>query len=151
MDMNKDKIGLLKYISMFMLETLIIVLWFYISSLMSICEEKDAIIFKCLAIFLTVIFFLLSYIYLLLPIVSAIIAIKQHWSRYLDGFFNQLKLPTIVFILDIAILFIFIKFTFVIGNEVNILWYLFFSGVFIPYCLIYPVILVHNLLRILKK
>ena len=153
MDMNRDILGLNKYLFIILMPVILSILLLYFCLNFRIYEYYPSLLvydnkISSVIIFLFLILFVL---YFIIPIVFTIIAIKQHWSSYLDKFFNQLKLPTIVFILDIAILFIFIKFTFVIGNEVNILWYLFFSGIFIPYCLIFPVILIHNLLRILKK
>ena len=151
MDMNKDKIGLLKYISVFVLEALIPELLFHIFLMILYCDQNNTIIFKCLTVFLIAIFFLLPFVYLLLPIIFTIIAIKQHWSRYLDVFFNQLKLQTIILIIDFIVMIICIDLDLISAYDWSRVCLLITQGIIIPYCLIYPVILVHNLLRILKK
>ena len=151
MDMNKDKIGLLKYISVFVLEALIPVIWGRLFFMILYYDQNNTIISKCLTVFLIAIFFLLPFVYLLLPIIFTIIAIKQHWSRYLDVFFNQLKLQTIILIIDFIVMIICIDLDLISAYDWSRVCLLITQGIIIPYCLIYPVILVHNLLRILKK
>ena len=151
MDMNKDKIGLLKYISVFVLEALIPELLFHIFLMILYCDQNNTIIFKCLTVFLIAIFFLLPFVYLLLPIIFTIIAIKQHWSSYLDKFFNQLKLPTIILGLVIIVMIVYAKLDMMIDYSYSPFWVWFYFAIILPYCLIYSVILVHNLIRIFKE
>ena len=85
-------------------------------------------------------------LYFLLPILVTILAIKYHWSYYLDTFFNQFKYPTFIFIMVLFIIFIYQHFHLLEGNGSTFL-VLFYDAIVPPYCLIYLVILVHNICR----
>ena len=53
---------------------------------------------------LFVLFLIVPFIYILSGILITRFAIKNHWSSYLDSFFNQLKLPTLGLLFGIPLL-----------------------------------------------
>ena len=151
---NKNIIGLFMYIVTMMVVTILPSLcaysFFYslecgqnvsCSSSMSLFEST----FCGLGIFVAPI------LYLLLPIIITIIAIKHHWSSYLDKFFNQLKLPTIILVIIITIIIIYEKYSIMINPSYNRFWVWFYYAIIPPYCLIYSVILIHNIYKKIKN
>ena len=93
--MNKDKIGLIKYLTMLVIEISLPLIWvgmFFVGLGLS---ESNLIVPNFIGIIAIIIFFIIPIIYFILPVVITIKAINNHWSIYLDKFFNQLKLPTI--------------------------------------------------------
>jgi len=117
MDMNRDILGLNKYLFIILMPVILSILLLYFCLNFRIYEYYPSLLvydnkISSVIIFLFLILFVL---YFIIPIVFTIIAIKQHWSSYLDKFFNQLKLPTIVFIMAVVIMLICIKLDIIIG------------------------------------
>ena len=149
---NKNAIGLFMYVSIMMVVTILPSLcahsFFYSLS----CGQNtsctmsfwESVLFG-LGIFFTPI------LYLLLPILVTILAITYHWSSYLDKFFNQLKLPTIILGTIIAIIILYEGYSIMIKSPHSDFGIWFYEAIVLPYCLIYSVILVHNLIRIFKE
>ena len=94
---------------------------------------------------------LLIIIYFTIPIIVTTKAIKHHWSRYLDKFFNQLKLPTLVLLILIPLLIFGYRYERIGSYDAISLYLRYFQLVLAslipPSCLIYLVILVHNIRR----
>ena len=153
MDMNRDILGLNKYLFIILMPVILSILLLYFCLNFRIYEYYPSLLvydnkISSVIIFLFLILFVL---YFIIPIVFTIIAIKQHWSSYLDKFFNQLKLQTIILIIDFIVMIICIDLDLISAYDWSRACLLITQGIIIPYCLIYPVILVHNFLRILKK
>lgn len=90
-------------------------------------------------------FIFLVLIYFIIPILITIIAIKHHWSIYLDKFFNSFIVPTILFFLALVVTVIY-KHLYYIGKGSTCLLYIYYA--IVPqYCLIYIVVLIHNIHR----
>lgn len=147
MNMNKNLIGIFKYLTVILMSVflpillLIFCLSFKIYNYHPTLRQYDDIL-------LTVIGFILllfTLIYFTVPIIITILAIKYHWSKYLDKFFNQLKLPTIILGIIIFIIIIYGKFHIMIDFSYSRFWVWFYYAIVPPYCLIYFVILVHNI------
>jgi len=107
-------------------------------------SESNLIIPNFIAIIGAIIFFITPIIYFILPVVVTTKAIKNHWSSYLDKFFNQLKYPTFIFMVVLFIIFVYKHFELLDGNHSTFLWD-FYYVVIPPYCLIYLIILIHNI------
>lgn len=56
---------------------------------------------------LFVLFLTVPFIYILSGILITRFAIKNHWSKYLDGFFSNRKLITLIFFLSILIIYFY--------------------------------------------
>ena len=148
--MDKDKTSLIKYLIVLVVEIFLPLVWvgsFFLGLEMS---ESDLIIPNFIEIIAIIIFLMIPIVYFLLPIISTTKAIKNHWSSYLDKFFNQLKLPTIILGIVIAIIIIYEKYSIMIDFSYNRFWVWFYYAIIPPYCLIYSVILVHNICKKLK-
>ena len=149
---EKDREGLLKYIIPILLVALMPILWFsfcmyfnvydYFKDLVKYSDTVDS--FSALILFLLLIF------YFAFPIVYTIAAIKNHWSKTLDKFFNQFKAPTIWFVIAIIIVLAVEFSNFFVGHESNKLK-LFFYNLYVSvipcYCIIYLVILANNIYK----
>lgn len=144
--MNKDKIGLIKYISILVAEMFLPLIWILLFFLALGLEEYNSEILIFTSRIVIIIFCLTPIMYLFLPIIATIMAIRHRWSSYLDIFFNQLKYPTFIFIMVLFIIFIYKHFDLIDGNYNTLFWYFYYS-IILPYCLIYIVILVHNICR----
>ena len=148
--MDKDKTSLIKYLIVLVVEIFLPLVWvgsFFLGLEMS---ESDLIIPNFIGIVAIIIFLIIPIVYLLLPIISTTKAIKNHWSSYLDKFFNQLKLPTIILGIVIVIIIIYEKYSIMIDFSYSRFWVWFYYAIIPPYCLIYSVILVHNICKKLK-
>lgn len=98
------------------------------------------------SILLTLGIFVTPILYCLLPIITTILAIKYHWSTYLDKFFNSFIVPTILFFLAIVITVIYKHLAYFSGQGNAFLLDIYYAIV-PPYCLIYLVILIHNMIN----
>ena len=149
---NKNVIGLIVYIAIMMVVA-ILPLWCAYSFFFALgCSQHDSCINSVTimeSIFVVLGIFVAPILYLLLPIIITILAIKNHWSSYLDKFFNQHKYPTFIFIIVLFIISIYKHFDLLDGNHSTLLWDLYYAVV-PPYCLIYSVILIHNIYQKLK-
>ena len=149
---DKDLVGLSKFILLIVVEMILPLLVFEMFFIIFCIIVSDLIIPDFIMIFLIIIFCILPIVvYFLLPIVITILAIRQHWSSYLDKFFNQLKLPTIILGLVIIVIIIYEKLNIMMDYSYSCFWIWFYFAIILPYCLIYSVILVHNLIRIFKE
>lgn len=142
---NKELTGLLKYILMIVAVLFLPLLWVY--SFVCIFTPGQGLFSNILALIGFILFLTLPIIHLLLPITVTVLAIKQHWNSYLDKFFNQFKNPSIVML--IIVLFIII---YEISNIEENIYYShfrtwFYAAIVLPYCMIYFVVLGHNILR----
>ncbi|MBR1619132.1 hypothetical protein IJ674_04480 [bacterium] len=149
--MNKDKIGLIKYVSILVVEMFLPLIWFGMLFLGLGLSESNLIIPNFIAIIAVIMLLIIPIIYFLLPIIATILAIKHHWSVYLDEFFNQLKLSTIILGIVMAIIIIYEKYNIMIDFSYSRFWVLFYYAVIPPYCLIYLVILIHNIYQKFKN
>ena len=149
--MNKDKIGLIKYVSILVVEMFLPLIWFGMLFLGLGLSESNLIIPNFIAIIAVIMLLIIPIIYFLLPIIATILAIKHHWSVYLDEFFNQLKLSTIILGIVMAIIIIYEKYNIMIDCSYSRFWVLFYYAVIPPYCLIYLVILIHNIYQKFKN
>lgn len=151
--MNKNLIGLFKYITVILVSIihpillLLICLNFKIYNYYPSLRHYDDILLTVIGFILL----LLIIIYFIVPIIVTILAIKHHWSKYLDNFFNQLKLPTIILGIVIAVIIIYEKYHIMIDFSYSRFWVLFYYAVIPPYCLIYLVILIHNIYQKIKN
>lgn len=143
--MDKDKIGLIKYVSILVVEALLPLIW--LLSILCIYLPSNDIYSNLIALVGIILIFVLPILYFLLPIIVTILAIRNHWSIYLDKFFNQLKLPTIILSIVIAIIIIYEKKHIMINFTYSRFWVWFYYSIIPPYCLIYIVILIHNIFR----
>lgn len=147
--MNKNLTGILKYLTVILMSAfipillLIFCLNFEIYKYYPTLRQYDDTLLTVIG-FILVLFIL---IYFTAPIITTILAIKYHWSKYLDKFFNQLSLPTIILGIVIFIIIIYEKYHIMTNFSYSRLWVWFYYAVIPPYCLIYLVILVHNMIE----
>ena len=149
--MNKDKIGLIKYVSILVVEMFLPLIWFGMFFLGLGLSESNLIIPNFIAIIAIIMLLIIPIIYFFLPIIATILAIKHNWSTYLDKFFNQLKLPTVILGIVITIIIIYEKYSIMINPSYSRFWVLFYYAIIPPYCLIYSVILIHNIYKKIKN
>jgi hypothetical protein len=146
-------IGILKYLTVILVSVflpillLILCLNFKIYNYYPSLRQYDDILLTVIGY----IFILFILIYFIIPILATILAIKHHWSKYLDNFFNQLKLPTIILGIVIAVIIIYEKYHIMIDFSYSRFWVLFYYAIIPPYCLIYSVILIHNIYQKIKN
>ena len=147
---NDDFKGFFKYLFAIVVEMMLPLLWF---ALFIICLGLGANgldIPNFIAIVAVILLLITPIIYFLLPIIVTILAIKNHWSSYLDRFFNKFKLPTIILGIVMFIIIIYEKYHIMIDFSYSRFWVLFYYAIVPPYCLIYLVILVHNIIKKIK-
>ncbi len=94
--MNKDVKGLLKYLSIIFTIFLMPAGMFYCLLLAYSFSDDGNEILAYTFLILAVVLFLL---YFILPVIFTYKAMKNHWSKYLDKFFYNKWLPTILFVL----------------------------------------------------
>ena len=151
--MNKNLIGLFKYITAISVSVFLPILLlifcvnFKIYNYYPSLRQYDNILLTVIG-YILILFIL---IYFIIPIIITIIAIKHHWSSYLDKFFNQLKLPTIILGIVIAVIIIYEKYHIITDFSYNRFWVWFYYAIIPPYCLIYSVILIHNIYKKIKN
>ena len=146
-------IGILKYLTVILVSVFLPILLlifcvnFKIYNYYPSLRQYDDILLTVIG-YILILFIL---IYFIIPIIITIIAIKHHWSSYLDKFFNQLKLPTIILVIIITIIIIYEKYSIMINPSYNRFWVWFYYAIIPPYCLIYSVILIHNIYKKIKN
>lgn len=101
--MNKDVKGLLKYLGIIFTIFVMPVGMFYCLLLAYSFSDDGNEILADTFLILAVVLFLL---YFILPVIFTYKAMKNHWSKYLDKFFYNKWLPTILFVLTILSIFI---------------------------------------------
>ena len=145
--MNKDIKGLIVYL---LLMSIIwtfpfLVVYFFFGALY---YENNTLLAN-LNLLLAIAFFIL---YFILPVILTYFAIKKHWSRYLDKFFNQWLCPTLILITLLLLPVIFkvdeIQHT---NWDLSRILYGFYISVIPACCLAYIVIFIHNLIKFVKR
>ena len=141
--MNKDKIELIKYISLMaaisiipLVESVILCILFMMSR---VIENDTPILFELLFI----LFIIIAIIYIVISIIFTISAINKPKNKNLNCLFNKLKMPTLIFIFCIFIFYLN-------SPSDSILWLCLYLGFVPTYCLIYIVILVNYIYKKLK-
>ena len=132
--MKKDLIGLIIYIFSIMAMSWLAKISFSLFEFISFRETSDVMNFFALNI--------VPVSLIILPIVITMFAILQKWSRYLDVFFNQLKLPSLILVIAILVIVIFRH-----GKTFSF----YVSTVAVSYCYAYIAILIKNLGLKLQK
>ena len=144
-------IGILKYLTVILVSVFLPILLlifcvnFKIYNYYPSLRQYDDILLTVIG-YILILFIL---IYFIIPIIITIIAIKHHWSSYLDKFFNQLKLPTLVLLFGIPLLIFGYRYERTGSYDAISLYLGYFQLVLVslipPSCLIYLVILIHNI------
>ena len=140
--MNKDIKGLIVYLIVMFLTWLLPKAMFWGVFFNTDGNELLSNIFLTL----TGIFFVL---YIILPIFITYRAIKKHWSKYLDNFFNQWIRPTII-----LVMLLLLPITLSLMDTLDIdKWdaATFYISVIPACCLAYIVIFIHNLIKSVKR
>lgn len=112
--MNKDKIGLIKYIALVMTISILTMLEGLLFLLLAIAgiELKDGDYVHAIVL---ISFFIIPFLYIISLVLITRCAIKHHWSKYLETFFNDIKCNTLMLFLSFLIIYSF-KFDFVDGG-----------------------------------
>lgn len=134
--MNKDVKGLIKYLLIMSILFLIplSILYFGFGAL----YYDDNNFLSYLNLLLAIILFLL---YIMLPVIITYKAMKQHWSKYLDIFFKNKILTTLILVILIGLNFILPTLTYE--------WILFF--VLPYYSVIYLTIMIVHIINWYKS
>ena len=108
--MNKDIKGLIKYLLLMFFVWLLPIAILYCGLLAyGLSDHYNDYIAMVVLLFALVLFIL----YIILPVIFTYKAMKHHWSKYLDKFFYNKYVPTILFVvLLLCALSQLIKFTF---------------------------------------
>ncbi len=132
--MNADKIGLIKYIILIMAISLLPLLdasFLFVLSMAAGGVEPDSE--KYFLIIVLLLLIVVPFVYLSSLILITRFAIKRHWSKYLDYFFNNMSLNTLIFFLSIITICIYLFF-----NWFNGVWWLYLCLCVVPtYIIIY--------------
>ena len=133
--MNKDVKGLLKY--------LVIMSIIFLMPLGMVYCGLGALYYsgRTLAVIYFIYAIVLFLLYFILPVIFTYKAMKNHWSKYLDIFFYNKWLPTIILVILIGLYFVL--------PPLKYEWISFF--VLPYYCTIYLTILAVNLINWYKN
>ena len=147
--MNKDVKGLIIYLLIMLINILIPTVFFWGGLIaFSLSYYKHYTLTEIVIGLLIALFIL----YFLIPLITTHYAIKKHWSIYLDRFFNQWLLPSLVLvILLLPALTADIKIPVDISDELCKFLFISYISVAPCYCLIYLVIFWHNFFRLVKN
>ena len=148
---NDNLKGFFKYLFAIVVEMMLPLLWFAMFIICLGLGANGLDIPNFIAIIAVIMLLIIPIIYFFLPIIATILAIKHNWSTYLDKFFNQLKLPTVILGIVITIIIIYEKYSIMINPSYSRFWVLFYYAIIPPYCLIYSVILIHNICQKIKN
>ena len=147
--MNKDVKGLIIYLLIMLLNILIPTVFLWVWLIAFLLSDHNHYTLTRIAIGLLITLFIL---YFLIPLITTHYAIKKHWSIYLDRFFNQWLLPSLVLvILLLPALTADIKIPVDISDELCKFLFISYISVAPCYCLIYLVIFWHNFFRLVKN
>ena len=147
--MNKDIKGLIVYL------LLMSIIWTFpaltiLSFLLAYSSSDDGN--EPLANLFLILVGVILILYFILPVILTYFAIKKHWSRYLDKFFNQWLWPTLILITLLLLPVIFkvdeIQHT---NWDLSRILYGFYISVIPACCLAYIVIFIHNLIKSVKR
>ena len=145
--MNKDVKGLIVYLSLIIFVMLLPLIYFIALTVVPVKPEYDEF-GETIFILIAIIFL---FLYFLIPLITTHYAIKKHWSIYLDRFFNQWLLSSLVLVILLLPMAPGIK----IPDDVSEELFKFLSMSYISvapcYCLIYLVIFLHNFFRLVKN
>ncbi len=145
--MNKDVKGLIVYLSLIIFVMLLPLIYFIALTVVPVKPEYDEF-GETIFILIAIIFL---FLYFLIPLITTHYAIKKHWSIYLDRFFNQGLLSSLVLVILLLPMAPGIK----IPDDVSEELFKFLSMSYISvapcYCLIYLVIFWHNFFRLVKN
>ena len=149
---KKKSDAVAKYVLPIVFVSLLPVFWFrlcidfnieeYFPNLTKYAEAVDAV--SALVLFLLLIF---SFTF---TIVYTIVAMKKHWSKSLDKFFNHITKPTVWFVISLIVVFVVEYKRLFVGCESNLIKLLlhnFYVSVIPCYCVVYFVILVVYICR----
>lgn len=145
--MNKDKKGLLAYIIITIVVILMpptVIYLFLIATYYEIPIGEE--LFKMLVLSITILFLL----YFIAPVVVTHRAITKNWSRYLDKFFNNIVVSTLILITLLLLLRVSDRLTLLNKDGAYFLYMTHMSAV-CSYSLIYVTVLLHKVVNLIKK
>ena len=146
--MNKDVKGLIIYLLIMLLNILIPTVFLWVWLIAFLLSDHNHYTLTRIAIGLLITLFIL---YFLIPLITTHYAIKKHWSIYLDRFFNQWLLPSLVLVILLLPMVAGIKIPDDVSEELFIFLSISYISVAPCYCLIYLVIFWHNFFRLVKN
>lgn len=145
--MNKDKKGWLAYIIITIVVILMpptVIYLFLIATYYEIPIGEE--LFKMLVLSITILFLL----YFIAPVVVTHRAITKNWSRYLDKFFNNIVVSTLILITLLLLLRLSDRLTLLNKDGAYFLYMTHMSAV-CSYSLIYVTVLLHKVVNLIKK
>ncbi len=145
--MNKDKKGLLAYIII----TIVVILMAPSLSfifLVALTTPNETLIklFNILLLSITILFLL----YFIAPVVVTHRAITKNWSSYLDKFFNNIVVSTLILITLLLLMRVSDRLIMLNKDGAYFLFMTHVSAV-CSYSLIYVTILLHKIVNLIKK
>ena len=144
---KNNKLGLIKYLLLIPVEIILLILMIIAASLsLGAGQNSSYELSEIENILIVAGIIVIPIIHFIFPVIWTILAIKEHWSEYLDKFFNQLKLPTIVLFLVALVVLISNNI-----QNINSIFKGFLLAIFSIYFLIYLVILVNNICKKVYK
>ena len=146
--MNKDVKGLIVYLLIMLINILIPTVSLWVGLIAFLLSDHNHYTLTRIAIGLLITLFIL---YFLIPLITTHYAIKKHWSIYLDRFFNQWLLPSLVLVILLLPMAAGIKIPDDVSEELFIFLSISYISVAPCYCLIYLVIFWHNFFRLVKN
>ena len=145
--MNKDVKGLIVYLSLIIFVMLLPLIYFIALTVVPVKPEYDEF-GETIFILIAIIFL---FLYFLIPLITTHYAIKKHWSIYLDRFFNQWLLSSLVLVILLLPMAPGIKIPDDVSEELFKFLSISYISVAPCYCLIYLVIFWHNFFRLVKN
>ena len=142
--MNKDVKGLIIYLLIMLINILIPTVSLWVGLIAFLLSDHNHYTLTRIVICLLITLFIL---YFLIPLITTHYAIKKHWSIYLDRFFNQWLLPSLVLVILLLPMAAGIN----ILDDVSDAALDCYISVAPCYCLIYLVIFWHNFFRLVKN
>ncbi len=145
--MNKDKKGLLAYIII----TIVVILMAPSLSfifLVALTTPNETLIklFNILLLSITILFLL----YFIAPVVVTHRAITKNWSSYLDKFFNNIVVSTLILITLLLLMRVSDRLI-MLNTDGVIFLYLTYVSAVCSYSLIYVTVLLHKVVNLIKK
>ena len=142
--MNKDVKGLIVYLLIMLINILIPTVSLWVGLIAFLLSDHNHYTLTRIAICLLITLFIL---YFLIPLITTHYAIKKHWSIYLDRFFNQWLLPSLVLVILLLPMAAGINILDDVSEDLSMSY----ISVAPCYCLIYLVIFRHNFFRLVKN
>ena len=145
--MNKDKKGLLAYIIITIVVILMPPTMIYLFLIAAYYEVPISDqLFNMLIYFMAILFLL----YLIAPVVVTHRAITKNWSKYLDKFFNNIVVSTLILITLLLLMRVSDRLIMLNKDGAYFLFMTHVSAV-CSYSLIYVTILLHKIVNLIKK